>query len=331
MAENDFLPTASLETLAKRAEIIQRLRTFFEEKGFLEVETPILSHDTVIDHHLHPIHVARTSIESEHPVFDSSPPLWLQTSPEFGMKRLLAAGATAIFQITKSFRAAESGRFHNPEFTMLEWYRVGDDQEAGINLLAELVQSILKTGPVERLSYRELFHRHTKVDPYEAALHELQQVCFAHAVEIEQPDLDEQHRDFWLDMMLMQVIEPKLGRDGPVIVYDWPASQSALAIVREGEPPLAERFELFIDGLEIANGYHELLDPSELRWRNRTNNQLRLQDGCLTLPEESRLLDAMEHGLPACAGVALGVDRLVMLATGAKTIKEVIAFPFDRA
>ncbi|MCE9524787.1 MAG: EF-P lysine aminoacylase GenX [Planctomycetales bacterium] len=307
----DFLPAASPEMLATRASLLRRLRTFFDSRGFLEVETPLLSHDVVVDRHLDPLSVTLSPDPREPEV---GPKLWLQTSPEFAMKRLLVTGKDqlrSIYQITRAFRGGEIGPLHNPEFTMVEWYRVNDDYAAGMQLLADLAEEMLGLGTPERLTYREAFIRFAKVDPFEptsAADHDLQ-----------------------LDLQLTQKVEPHLGQSRPTILYDYPASQSALARVREGNPPVAERFELYVRGIELANGYHELLDPAILRERNRLNNALRTSDGKQPLPEESLLLAAMDHGLPACSGCALGFDRLVMAATGAKTIQEVLAFPISRA
>jgi lysyl-tRNA synthetase class 2 len=237
------------------------------------------------------------------------------------MKRLLAAGATAIYQITRAFRGGESGPLHNPEFTMVEWYRVGDDYEAGMRLLGELASTVFECGEAERLTFREAFQHHAGIDPF-GPLDGLR-------LPSELPA--EADRDVILDYVHTTRVESQLGRDRPTILYDYPASQSALARVRPGDPPVAERFELYYHGIELANGYHELLDASVLRQRNIDNNKLRASDGKYMLPEDSRLLEAMQYGLPACSGCALGFDRLVMVATGAKTIQEVTAFPIERA
>lgn len=303
-----FLPSASPELLVARAALLNRLRAFFDSRGFLEVETPLLSRDVVVDRHLDPLSVTLFTDPREPEV---GPKLWLQTSPEFAMKRLLATGnsqLSSIFQITRAFRGGEIGPLHNPEFTMVEWYRAGDDYAAGMQLLADLAEDILNLGAPERLTYREAFQRYAGVDP-----------------------LEPKHTDLQLDLLLTQKVEPQLGQSRPTILYDYPASQSALARIREGNPPVAERFELYVRGIELANGYHELLDPAVLRARNMANNQLRRSDGKPALPEESRLLAAMEHGLPPCSGCALGFDRLVMVATGASSIQEVMAFPIERA
>ena len=307
----DFLPTATLDLLRRRAELLKQVRRFFDDRGFLEVETPLLSHDTVVDRHLDPLGVTLFP-DPRQP--ERGPKLWLQTSPEFAMKRLLAAGATAIYQVTKAFRGGgEIGPLHNPEFTIVEWYRVADDYAAGMQLLSDLAEAVLGLGPAQRLTYYEAFRRHAKSGADISAL---------------PSDAD---RDLQLDYLLTTQVEPHLGRERPTILHDYPASQAALALIRQGDPPVAERFELYVRGIELANGYHELLDPAALRERNRKNNALRVADGKFTLPAENRLLAAMDHGLPACSGCALGFDRLVMIATGAKTIQEVLAFPIDRA
>lgn len=328
----DFGPTASWENLRQRAELLKRTRAFFDERGFLEVETPLLSRDTVIDRHLDPLPV-RLFDDARHPQLGER--FWLQTSPEFGMKRLLAASAPSIYQITRAFRGGgERGELHNPEFTILEWYGLGHDYDRGMQFLSDFAEQIFARGPADRMTYRQAFQHFAKVDPLTATYDELRQ-----ALDRARPDnlvsaLAEEAQDCDLlrDYLLTLVVEPKLGRPRPTIVCDYPASQAALAKLRDGNGvAVAERFELYVDGVELANGYHELLDAAALRERNRANNELRRGDGKYTLPEESRLLAAMEHGLPSCAGCALGFDRLVMVALGAKNIREVIALPIERA
>ncbi len=300
---SDFLPTATLDMLRRRAELLKQVRRFFDSRGLLEVETPVLSHDVVVDRHLDPLRVTLFRDPREP---DRGETLWLQTSPEFAMKRLLVAGASAIYQITHAFRGGEVGQVHNPEFTMVEWYRVGDDYAAGMELLADFAEALLGRGKSERLSFAEAFGRYAGINPNGLP-------------------------DYEIDLLLTSKVEPHLGMERPTILYDYPATQSALARVRPGSPPVAERFELYVNGIELANGYHELLDPAVLRERNRANNATRAADGKYTLPEESRLLAVMDHGLPVCSGCALGFDRLVMIATGAKSIQEVMPFPIDRA
>lgn len=323
---SDFAPTASWETLRQRGALLRRLRGFFDERNFLEVETPLLSADTVVDRHLEPIRVEPSTDRDA----NARSSKWLQTSPEFGMKRLLAAGGEAIYQVTRAFRSDEQGTLHNPEFTIAEWYRVGDGLEAGIELLAELSASLLDSPEVKRISYGAAFQRYAGVDPHRAQLSELRSVAVNQNIEFP-AGYDVADRDDWLDLLLVGCVEQHLGCDAPTIVYDYPASQAMLARIRLGEPSVAERFELYVDGIELANGYHELLDADELRGRNSRVNAQRQADGKAVLPESSRLLAAMDHGLPDCCGVALGFDRLVMVATGMKDIRDVIAFPFDRA
>ena len=327
MTKPDFNPTASIETLRRRAKVIRKVREFFEDRDFFHVETPVLSHDTVVDRYLEPIGVEKSRLGLAGGCEEK---LWLQTSPEFGMKRLLAAGAEAIYQITKSFRAEEAGGRHNPEFSMLEWYRVGQTMAEAMDLLAEFAQTILERESTEQLTYRQTFRRYAGVDPFESPESELEDLLRNHGVEFAEGERP-QDRDGWLNLILGCVIESQLGVSQPVIVYDWPASQSALAMVRDESPPVAERFELYIEGVELANGYHELLDAEELERRNQIVNQQRVEDGRQALPSESRLLDAMRSGLPDCCGVALGIDRLVMVALGIDSISEVLAFDIQNA
>jgi elongation factor P--(R)-beta-lysine ligase len=364
----DFRPTACWPNLRLRAEMLRRLRQFFDERGFLEVETPILSADTVVDRHLDPFCISVASDAPQKAPATSSNPqslipnpsrLWLQTSPEFAMKRLLAAGAGRIYEVARVFRLDELGPLHNPEFTLVEWYQPGDGMEAGMQLTSDLCEALLsdrhtpsavapgiddaddertadgtQSAPAafaaERISYGEAFERYVGIDPHTADGAALAAVT--KKLGIEAPgSLSTEDRDGWLDLLMVERIQPHLGLQRPALLYDYPASQAALARVRPGNPPVAERFELYMAGIELANGYHELLDPAELRARNTRVNAERVADGKPALPEDSRLLAAMEAGLPPSVGVALGFDRLVMLAAGAKSIAEVVAFPFDRA
>jgi len=325
VSNNDFLPSASWDNLWQRAELLRLLRDFFHDQRFLEVETPSLSADTVVDRHLDPFHT-EISIAPGKPLRR----LWLQTSPEFGMKRLLAAGAKAIYQVARVFRQGEQGPLHNPEFTMVEWYRSGDGMAEGMQFTSDLAEKMLGRGPARQKSYRETFLEHAGVDPFLSDTPTL--IRIARKQGIEPPaSLSGDDRDGWLDLLLVERVQPHLGQDRPVILYEFPASQAALSRIRNDDPPVAERFELYVSGIELANGYHELLDAEELLRRNRETNRLRVAEGKSTLPEQSRLLAAMQSGLPSAVGVALGFDRLVMLAVGAKTLADVIAFPFDRA
>ncbi len=318
----DFVPTAPLHNLRLRAGLLRRLREFFHERGFLEVETPVLSADTVVDRHLDPFSFT-VRIGGEQRT------MWLQTSPEFGMKRLLAAGAEAIYQVSRVFRQDERGPLHNPEFTLVEWYRTGDELAAGLTFVSDLCEALLGRGPAEWLTYEAAFRRYVGMNPHEAPI----QALMGRARQCGSPpeSLSREDRDGWLDWLLTEKVQANLGVERPVLLFDFPASQAALAQVVPGPPAVAERFELYVDGRELANGYHELLDADELRRRNSRANELRRADSKSPLPEESRLLAAMEHGLPSAVGCALGFDRLVMLAAGAKSIEEVIVFPWERA
>ena len=324
--QKDFLPTASWKNLRLRAELLARTRAFFHERAFLEVETPLLSADVVVDRNIDPLavilpHDPRKPAEGR--------ALWLQTSPEFAMKRLMAAGGEAIYQITRAFRGGESGQQHNPEFTIVEWYRRGDTMEDGMQLLSDLCETLLNLGPAERVSYAEAFETHAGIDPNRATAAQFADLARARGISFSNT-LAAGDRDTWLNLLLAELVQPHLGQQRPTLLYHYPGSQAALARV-QGDPPLAERFELFVRGVELANGYHELLDAEVLRQRNRQANDDRAGEGKQRLPEESRLLVAMDSGLPACSGTALGFDRLVMLAAGAGSLAEVVAFPIDRA
>ncbi|MGH8398455.1 MAG: EF-P lysine aminoacylase EpmA [Gammaproteobacteria bacterium] len=322
MREEDlWRPTASLENLKLRAELLKKLRVFFETRGILEVETPALSHAGATDRHL-------ASFRMENPYGDS---LWLHTSPEFPMKRLLAAGSGDVWQACKVFRAGEAGRLHNPEFTMIEWYRLGFDHRRLMQETAELVQSLLPAvrDVAEYLSYREAFQRHAGFDPFSAG----KQTCIqtlqgSGKIVPAENELDE---DGWLDLVAGEMVYPHLGKGRLAFVYDYPASQAALARIRPDDPPVAERFEAFLNGIELANGFHELADANEQRQRFETDRVYRRAHGLPDMPMDENLLAALKHGMPHCAGVALGFDRLVMLAADVSSIEDVIAFPFDRA
>ena len=328
-----FRPTATLETLQQRAVLLSLVRSFFVEHGYWECETPLLSHDVVVDANLEPV-TSQVGGET----------LFLQTSPEAGMKRLLVAGATAIFQFARSFRQGERGRLHNPEFTMLEWYRVGDthhDQMAFVEKLVRHVyeQAALLTGrpptaagetTFEKLTYDEAFERHVGQRVLHLETNALIELARIHGIAPPQ-SLDTDDRDGWLNLLLAELVEPHLGKTTPTFLYDYPASQCALARIRNDDPPVAERFELYDRGIELCNGYHELTDPEELARRTLIEREIRRANAHPDLPGAARLEAAMRAGLPDCSGVALGFDRLAMLALGKTAIDEVIAFPIERA
>jgi lysyl-tRNA synthetase class 2 len=323
---DDCAPTANLERLRMRAECLRRTRAFFDRLGFMEVETPLMSHDTVVDRYIEPVAVRLPGFALP----GNAAAMWLQTSPEFGMKRLVAAGCRAIYQITRAFRAGEAGPLHNPEFTILEWYRVEDDYPRGMDLLAQFVAHLLDHPTCARATYAETFQRHVGISPWTDSVDDFRQIAQQRQVPLVHPEKI-QDPDQWLTALWAELVEPHLGLRHPIIIYDWPASQAALARIRNGDPPVAERFELYVDGVELANGYHELADADELLARNRRVNRQREVEGKLALPENSRLLEVLRRGFPDCCGTALGFDRLVMLAAGAQSIRDVIAFPVDRA
>lgn len=303
-----------MAALQQRAGLLAGIRQFFAERQVLEVETPLLCSNTVTAPHLQSIATAQG--------------MYLQTSPEYAMKRLLAAGSGAIYQICKAFRESESGTRHNPEFTMLEWYRPDFDHQ---QLMAEVNQLLSYLGvadSVQMFSYREIFQNHLGIDPHQASLTDLQELA-AQRLDLQ---FASDIRDDWLDLLLSHEIEPRLGLDCPQFIYDYPASQAALSIVAADEhgEPVAQRFELYINGLEIANGYHELADAGELRQRFISDQQQRKAQGLPHIELDERLLAAMEAGLPPCSGVALGVDRLLMASKPGQGIDEVISFPFAR-
>ncbi|HET7649108.1 MAG TPA: EF-P lysine aminoacylase EpmA [Gammaproteobacteria bacterium] len=316
----DWRPTASFDVLRLRAELLKRLRAFFDARGVLEVETPALSHAGATDRHL-----ASFRIDAAQSSF------YLHTSPEFPMKRLLAAGSGDIWQICKVFRAGEAGRFHNPEFTLIEWYRIGFDHRRLMKEVAELVCELVPTvgREPEYLTYRDAFQRYAQIDPFQAEPAQCRTALMQTGRE--PPPESALDVDGWLDLLAGERVYPALGHGHVTFVYDYPVSQAALARVRAGDPPVAERFEAFVNGVELANGFHELADPGEQRRRFERDLQQRGADNLPMMPIDERLLQALGHGLPDCAGVALGFDRLMMLAAGAGSIADVIAFPFERA
>lgn len=307
------ITSAALEHLAARGKLLRRLREFFYDRHFIEVETPLMAPEVIPESHIEPM---RTDAG-----------WFLQASPELHMKRLMAAGAKAIFQVTRSFRAGEQGPLHNPEFTIVEWYRAGDDLQAGLDLLDALVQSLLGTPPATRTTYAAAFERTLGLCPHTATIDQLS--AAAEAAQIPIPaGMDRADRDEWLNLLLAMHIESQLGRERPEIVYHYPASQASLAQVvhADADYDVAERFELYYHGIELANGFHELTDAAEQRRRFEAVNTARVADGRAALPLPESLLAGLEHGLPDCTGCALGFDRLAMLAVGAQEISSVLTF-----
>ena len=317
---SDWRPSASLDTLRLRARLLAQIRAFFHARDVWEVETPALSQAATPDPHIHSFALASPA---------GTRPYYLHTSPEFPMKRLLAAGSGSIYQICKVFRNGEAGRRHNPEFTLLEWYRSDFDHHALMHeldvLLRELVSEHLLLKSTQYFSYQQAMQRFVGLDPFTANVDGLQDCAQRHGLEVASLGDD---RDAWLDLLVSHVLEPALPRDCPVFIYDYPASQAALARVQD---QVAERFELYINGMELANGFHELADHAEQRRRFELENQHRRQMGLPAMPLDEPLLAALEQGLPDCAGVALGVDRLLMLIAGKMEIAAVLSFDSEHA
>ena len=320
--QTQWQPSASIKNLLTRAKLIEEIRRFFTDRGLLEVETPVLSEFGVTD-----VHLATFSTEFISPFGKQSKTLWLSTSPEYHMKRLLAAGSGPIFQIGKVFRNEEAGNRHNPEFTMLEWYRPHFDMYRLINEVDDLLQQILECPPAESMSYQFAFQQYVGLDPLSADLAELVEKAKKHQL----MGAENESRDTLLQFLFSAVVEPQIGQDAPVVVYHFPASQAALAQISSEDLRVAERFEFYYKGLELANGFHELSDAREQLRRFQQDNLQREKMGLPVRTIDTRLLSALQAGIPNCSGVALGVDRLLMIAMGAEHIKEVISFAIDNA
>jgi lysyl-tRNA synthetase class 2 len=315
-------PTAPFSHLKVRAETLDKIRNFFKTRGVLEVETPILCHTANTDPFVQPI-----------PVFIQGDmrPFYLQTSPEFAMKRLLAAGSGSIYQITKAFRNGEQGRNHNLEFSMLEWYRLGFNHHDLMDEISELLSCVLESAPTIRLSYTDLFLEKVGLHPLNATLAELQNCASGNGIAMDTATAETLSEDDWLDLLMTHCIEPTLGFEQPVMVYDFPISKAALARIRHETPPVAERFEVYVAGLELANGYHELQDPKVQLERFEGDCAVREKLGLSAIPIDDRLIAALTVGFPSCSGVALGIDRLIMLKLQSRNIEEVLTFPLERA
>lgn len=324
MIGSDWQPSASIAKLQQRALLLASIRQFFAERQVLEVETPAISHATVTDVHLHTFQTDFIG-----PGYADGSHLYLMTSPEFHMKRLLAAGSGCIYQIGKAFRNEENGRYHNPEFTMLEWYRVGFDHHDLMAEMDALLQQVLQCEAAEKMTYQNAFLQVLGVCPLEASMPQLKVVANELGLsDIAEPEED---RDTLLQLLFSVGVENKIGLQVPAIVYDFPASQAALARINKQDPRVADRFEVYFKGIELANGFHELDDAKEQLARFEADNQKRVEMGLSPQPIDHHLIAALEAGLPACAGVALGIDRLIMLALNCDHIDDVTAFPFPKA
>ena len=315
MAERNHLSLP--EGLQLRASVLAEVRRFFAERDVMEVESPLLGTSTVTD-----VHLQSFEVRAPDP---SQLPLFLQTSPEYAMKRLLAAGSGPIYQIGKAFRAEERSRLHNPEFTLIEWYRPGFSLADLMDEVGQLIARLLRRHNIPRYTYGELFRKHLNLDPHAIALQELRQRC-KELIDVRSADLDVTD---YLQLLMGQKIEPRL--PDSCFVYEYPEAQAALSVVApdaEGVP-VAQRFELYVDGMELANGYFELTDAAEQRARFEGDLVRRQQLGLPTVPVDEELLAALEAGLPDCSGVALGLDRLLMSLGQYRNICGVISYPLE--
>jgi elongation factor P--(R)-beta-lysine ligase len=327
-AEEAWRPVATRTMLETRATLLARVRCFFAARNVLEVDTPLVVNAGVTDLHIHSARVV--FVDAPH----TAPPYFIHTSPEYAMKRLLAAGSGDIYQICHVVRGRERGRWHNAEFTLVEWYRVKFSLDELMDEVGALIESLLGRGPlaIEKISYREAFLRELKLDPLAAPLASL--AAAARDAGYRPTGGESQSssaRDELLEFLLSTVIGPQLGRDRLTFVQGYPASQAVLARIDPRDPRTALRFEAYCQGLELANGFHELAAAAEQRARFMRDNDERSAAGLPQIALDERLLAALESGLPDCTGVALGFDRVLMLATGATRIDEVMPFPLERA
>lgn len=319
----NWQPNCTIAALQLRARVLADIRAFFAEREVLEVETPILSSAIGTDPNLYFFHTH----------YDAPPlkqRLFLQTSPEFAMKRLLAAGSGSIYQLCKCFRNGEAGRFHNPEFTMLEWYRIGFDLSQLMTETAELLQSLFLGFDVKRVSYQTIFQQYTHLDPLTFDYTAYCSYATKHGLN-EAIMLCEHSHALWLDYLFSFVIQPQLTGDIIWLIYGYPACQSSLAKLNAQDARLTERVEVFIQGVELGNGYHELQNPSEQAARFEQEIAFRQQQGLADVVKDERLLAALASGLPDCSGIAIGVDRLLMLLSGAESIDQVLSFSLSSA
>lgn len=310
-------PSASIELLRERARILNSIREFFNARDYLEVETPIMARYGTSDVYL-------SSIKA---LFRNQT-YYLQTSPEYHMKRLLAAGSGSIFQLARVFRDDELGRWHNPEFTLLEWYQLDSDHHALMDEMDLFLRTILHFQPMIRRTYQQVFLDVCGIDPLIASLTQLREVSAHYDLDkVFSPE--ERDRDLYLFLLMSHVVEPFLAKENaPVAVYNFPPSQAALAQINQG---VAERFEVYYRGVELANGFHELTEVEIQAKRFAHDQQIRRDKGFPVMEVDHYLLEALNHGLPSCSGVALGVDRLVALALNQPEIAKIMSFDFARA
>ncbi len=322
----DWQPTCSLELMRLRAQMLADIRRFFADRSVLEVETPLLSHSVGTDPQL-------AFFTTEYCLPPQRQTLFLQTSPEFAMKRLLAAGSGSVYQIGKAFRNGEAGRFHNPEFTMLEWYRVGFTLSQLMDEIADLIETLFigrLLPETKRVSYQELFVSFTGLDPL---VFSYQDYCaFAKGCGLsEAVDICGHDHAMWLDFIFSHKVQPHLGDNAVCMVYGYPACQSSLAKINKDNAQITERVELFINGIELGNGYYELTDAEEQNNRFDKELTIRQQQNLPASVKDEHLISALKSGLPECSGMAIGLDRLLMLLSDSASIEDVLSFPIRRA
>lgn len=325
--QSAWQPTCSVAMLRLRARMLAKIRAFFLEKAVLEVETPLLSHTIGTDPNL-------AFFATDYDVPPRQQRLFLQTSPEFAMKRLLASGSGSIYQICKAFRNGESGRFHNPEFTLLEWYRVGFTLPQLMDEIAELIVSLFAehdalTG-VQRISYQAIFQHYTGLDALVFCYEDYCTYALTHQLP-EAVSLCEHDHALWLDVLFSHKVQPYLGKNALCMVYGYPACQSSLARINADDARITDRVELFINGVELGNGFYELTDAIEQNQRFDNEIAQRQQNNLADVVKDERLIAALATGLPDCSGIAIGLDRLLMLLSKSASIDDVLSFSIDRA
>lgn len=323
MKKKIWQPSASIQNLIKRSKIISNIRLFFSKKNILEVETPILSRSTVTDVNLVSFETNYFSLNNVEKL-----KLWLITSPEYHMKRLLASKSGPIYQICRSFRNQELGRHHNPEFTMLEWYQPFYSMKKFIKEIDEFLQIVLKCGKSDKISYQDLFIKFFKVDPLSTNVSELHKI--SKKLKLDHITHLEENLNKFIQILFTLKIEPNLGKEKPLFVYHFPAEQASLAAINLKDVRISERFEIFFKGIELGNGFYELTDPNEQKKRFIKDNKERFSMNLPTQKIDDFFLHALSYGLPPCSGVAIGLDRLIMLILNKKSINDVISFPLDR-
>ena len=323
MSDESWQPNASFATLRRRMRVLTQVRQYFAQTGTLEVETPILSRGATTDPNIDSLYTS---------ILPYTENFYLQTSPEFAMKRLLAAGSGDIYQVCKVFRQGEKGRFHHPEFTLLEWYRLGFDHHNLIceveSLLSQISTDLFAAYPAVKMSYRQAFQTYAGFDPFTVNCTELEAVAKKNGIAfpVTMTTVDE-----WLDLLMGELVTPHFKTDRLTFISDFPVSQASLAKVKQGDYPYAERFEAYYGELELANGFHELSDADEQERRFKTDQKIRQEKNSIEVPYDKHLINALNAGLPNCAGVALGIDRLLMLLFGSESIEEVISFSVETA